>query len=237
MALAKSHLFSSMVGAVGGLVYFYNRYGSIVIRSRTIPTNPSSVPQQTVRAAFSAAVSGWKSLTQAQRDLWEDFARHTPWKSSLKDDVYLTGQNMYIGIRCANVQCEPSLPSSTWDDCPCTPGLLAQPTISCAVLPANGANVGFLLNISNVSAVDTQQYSVYLSPRQSQSINYYKGPYDPNAYTCTIPVAAGAGISIPYTGLTLNNRYFWRVRALLHSDHNNMSSEQYGWCLAQPQAT
>jgi hypothetical protein len=54
---------------IGGHVMSKNRGGSYM-RTKVTPVNPNTASQQAVRARFGTLSSGWRSLTQAQRDSW-----------------------------------------------------------------------------------------------------------------------------------------------------------------------
>lgn len=70
--MAKILLGSSigdMRGKQGGTVYSRNRYGNYT-RNKTIPVNPNTVKQSAVRNNLGAISSGWRSLTEADRNAW-----------------------------------------------------------------------------------------------------------------------------------------------------------------------
>jgi hypothetical protein len=56
-------------GKIGGHVASHNRHGAY-LRTKVTPVNPQSSYQSTVRNRFSGISSGWRGLTQAQRDAW-----------------------------------------------------------------------------------------------------------------------------------------------------------------------
>lgn len=87
---------SQISGSVGGNTFSRNRSGAYV-RNRSIPVNPNSSRQQTARANMSAAVIAWgQTLTEAQREAWRLYAASVPVKNRLGQNIYLTGQNMYV---------------------------------------------------------------------------------------------------------------------------------------------
>jgi hypothetical protein len=60
-------------GKIGGHVMSKNR-GGAYMRTKVTPVNPRSASQIGVRATFAVYSSGWRSLTQAQRDAWNSMA-------------------------------------------------------------------------------------------------------------------------------------------------------------------
>jgi len=228
MAICKSHLFSMMVNSIGGVTYFRTRYCQIVARNRTIPADPNTPAQQTIRTTFGTAAAQWALISEDDRAAWKDFADQTPWLNKLGQVIHLTAQSMYIAIRTANTQCTPTAPPATWNRPPKVPGLLPQPhidTTDCPFPPPT--NVGQKVEITNQSATQSMKFSIYFAGPFNPSVHYYKGPYDPLLYLCTPSVLPGATVSVPYCDLILGRRYFIMVRGLLHPDRINMTTEQY----------
>ena len=224
MAIARSHLFSQIVGSVGGVTYFYNRYATIILRSRVSPVDPNTPAQQTVRTRFSASMAAWQALTQVQRDAWEIYASGTPWVNSLSDDVRLPGMNMYLSVRLAALKINPLIPLGDFDLPPCTPGLFPQETVSLSPCTSGVLNAGFKLGIVNNHPTATVVLGVHMSSAQNLSVNFWDGPYDDRSYFATPPIAPTFGISTDRIGLIPDKRYFLRYRLLNASDNNIVSS-------------
>lgn len=224
MAIGLSHLFTQIVGSVAGTTYFYNRYASIVMRSRVVPTDPSTPAQQTVRTRMSASVSAWQSLTNLQREVWKDFADNTPWVNSLGQDCRLSSLNMYLSIRLAALQILPTLPSSSFDAPPCTPGLF--PHCHYSISPCNSGifQIGFSVNITNLLSSGSIRVGIHRSTAQNTSINFWKGPYDVSAYFTTPPIPPGFSVPFDFIRLALGKRYFLKFRVLDVTNNNNVSS-------------
>jgi hypothetical protein len=99
-----SGLVSQLVNALGSNVFFRNRTGDVV-RARITPPNPQSGAQTTIRNAWKQATSEWSStLTQAQRDGWQDLADRNPWPHKLTTPRPLTGQQLWCRCRIPNLQ-------------------------------------------------------------------------------------------------------------------------------------
>ena len=60
-------------GKSGGQVASKNKAGAY-IRRISMPSNPSTVEQQTARAAFSAVASAWSDLDEDERNSWNAYA-------------------------------------------------------------------------------------------------------------------------------------------------------------------
>lgn len=125
MALFKSSLLAQASGSLAGTVFSHNRGGQYM-RNRSIPTNPSTARQASVREALSTLVYAWSNtLSEAQRTAWTAYADNTPVLNRLGDSIRLTGQQMFV--RCGTVRLQAGLSAPT--DGPTTPGLAESPNI------------------------------------------------------------------------------------------------------------
>ncbi|HRF58866.1 MAG TPA: hypothetical protein PLH94_03000 [Fimbriimonadaceae bacterium] len=74
MAVLKlSGFLKGVSGKTGNAVYRYTRNGT-ELSDRPFVNNPQTASQQSVRAAFSKATKGWRTLTTAQAAAWNAFA-------------------------------------------------------------------------------------------------------------------------------------------------------------------
>lgn len=85
-----SSVYTAVSGSVGGLTYSHNA-GGMYSRSRATPTNPNTSAQQAARAAMSAASAQWAAFTDANRELWNDYAAATSWTDTLGQSIQVTG--------------------------------------------------------------------------------------------------------------------------------------------------
>lgn len=91
-------------GKLGGHVFSKNRSGAYV-RTKVTPDNPQSSFQSVARSLLAQFSSGWKGLTQLQRDAWdgavEDYAKTNVFGDLIKP----TGKNLYtkLNMNLANV--------------------------------------------------------------------------------------------------------------------------------------
>ena len=89
-------------GKCGNVVWQRNRYGQICYPAFT-PFNPRSPAQVAVRGNFAAVSARWRTLTQAQRDVWIAVAR-TKWsKPRLFQRGRLTGCQLFVKVNVALV--------------------------------------------------------------------------------------------------------------------------------------
>lgn len=85
-------------GSIAGTVHSHNRAGQYT-RNRRAPVQPIGTGRRAqVRAAFSAASSGYAHLTEADRAAWASFGSGHPITDSLGQTVVLTGQQMYVRV-------------------------------------------------------------------------------------------------------------------------------------------
>lgn len=169
--LFKSPVFSQASGSIAGITYSHNR-GGLYIRARATPTNPNSAAQQTVRAVFADLAQRWSQiLTQANRDLWSNYAANTPVTNRLGDPILLSGQQMFI--RNNSVLKQASLP--TVDAGPTINGNAA---LSLITLTSAGGN--FTISYDNTDAwaiIDDGALVMQTSRNLSPSINFFDSPF------------------------------------------------------------
>lgn len=85
---------SEIRNKIGATVYTKNRAGA-AIRNRTTPINRRSVGQTQKRQQLASISSGWRGLTQAQRDSWNSAAPSFPQQDNLGQTITLTGAQLY----------------------------------------------------------------------------------------------------------------------------------------------
>lgn len=91
-------------GSFGGGVWARNRFG-MYIRNHTVPVDPASARQQTVRAAMAQLITRWsQTLTGVQRTAWALYGSSTAMKDKFGADIYLTGMNHYLRSNLCRVQ-------------------------------------------------------------------------------------------------------------------------------------
>lgn len=87
---------SNVSGKVGGVVFSRNRGGAYA-KTFTVPTQPNTPRQIAARGALALAARRWVStITNAQRETWENYAASTPVINRLGDERFLTGQQFFV---------------------------------------------------------------------------------------------------------------------------------------------
>lgn len=88
---------ADMRNKLNGSVFSKNRYGSYV-RTKVTPVNPQTGFQQAQRQALGSLSSGWRGLTQAQRQGWIDAAPSFPIIDIYGNSQILSGQALYVQL-------------------------------------------------------------------------------------------------------------------------------------------
>jgi len=88
---------SAASGSQGGTVFSRNRYGAYT-RSRAIPVNPQTLPQQAARNRLAAFSTAWRGLTDAERLQWATWASQNPVVNALGAPQILAPNAAYIQL-------------------------------------------------------------------------------------------------------------------------------------------
>jgi hypothetical protein len=175
----KSTILAQASGALAGLVASHNR-GGMYLRSRSIPTNPGSDPQNDLRASFGAFASNWKSLTQDQRNGWKAYADAVSFTDRLGDPRHLTGLDMYIR---ANVPRNVYFPTpAAINNAPTDMNIGATPIFNSIVATYEDSTkikATCTMNIPDAPVAANYHNLIFFfaSNPQNQSKEYYKGPF------------------------------------------------------------
>ena len=99
-------IMTQMSGSLGGLTASHNR-GGIYLRSRTIPVNPATSRQVTMRTILAFLAARWGSaLTAAQRAAWDLYGENVLVTNPLGDQVQLSGQQWYVQANATRMQAD-----------------------------------------------------------------------------------------------------------------------------------
>lgn len=215
--LFKSNMVTQASGSIGGLTASRNR-GGMYFRARSVPTNPNTIYQQAVRNIFATLSAGWSVLDEEDRDRWSVFATNTPVINALGDQIYLTGQQMYIRNNAARLQAGLSTISAG-------PIIFGSSTITPtpAVAPELGTQtLGFAIDDEDEwASTDGGALLVYMSRPQPVARAFFKGPYryagkvlgvtlTPPATSQTVPVpfaiSEGQVVFTRFIGVTADGR-------------------------------
>jgi hypothetical protein len=200
-------------GSAGGSVYSHNRFGQY-IRTRSIPVNPATDRQVAARNRVQNLTIAWgNTLTQAQRDAWEEYAANVPWQNALGDTAYLTGLNHYLRSNAAKLQAG----LARVDDAP-TIFNLAQAELA---LVCNGSNPPTEIE---VEFDDTQDWAsedlaaqiVSMGIPKNPSIAFFNGPWrfaTALLGNSTTPITSPQTVTTPWT-YSVGQRVWVRTRIL-----------------------
>lgn len=82
---------------LNGSVFSKNRYGNYV-RNKVTPVNPQTSYQQAQRQMLASLSTGWRGLTQAQRDAWIAGAGAFQRTDIFGKPIILAGNALYIAL-------------------------------------------------------------------------------------------------------------------------------------------
>lgn len=88
---------SEIRGSVNGNTFSRNANGAIM-RNRTTPINGRTARQVAVRGSLASIASGWRGLTEVQRQSWIDGAPNYPYTNRLGQPSVYTGQQLYMKL-------------------------------------------------------------------------------------------------------------------------------------------
>lgn len=83
-------------GSVAGVTSSHNRFGQYR-RSRAIPVQPRTPKQTATRSYLTAGSSSWRSLSDTDRQLWNDYAAQIVRSGRLGSGYSPTGAMLYAG--------------------------------------------------------------------------------------------------------------------------------------------
>lgn len=90
-------ILGNVLGSIGANTFSHNRGGPYVKR-RPYPTNPNSTRQQIMRTILSDLAKAWQTLSDTNKQQWNDWATTHPSKDSLGNAINLTGFNAYMAL-------------------------------------------------------------------------------------------------------------------------------------------
>lgn len=222
--LWRSHIFSDLNGSVAGVTYFKGTYGHCA-RARVKPVDVNSNALEAARAFLSQSVAGWKALSDADRQLWKDYASSTPWTNALGESINLTGQAMYVATRSLVNFGEPLTADTEFEEPPCTPGLNPQPYLQTACCP--NLEFGVVVTVNNTSDTEAMNFVVQRSPALSPGASFKKGPFRPAEDVLLEDVAAGSSDDASFCDLCDGATYVFRVRGYSAVSPYRMCTEAF----------
>lgn len=85
---------ADMRGSTGAATFSRNTYGAYT-RQKVTPVNPNTAKQSQARGVFGGVSAAWRGLTDAQRDIFNEYAPQYSRTNVFGDNVPLTGQGLY----------------------------------------------------------------------------------------------------------------------------------------------
>lgn len=85
---------TNISGKAGGSIYSRNRGGAYV-KNFAVPTNPNTTFQQNVRSIFGGIAQAWRSLTEEQRNSFNEMAPLYTAKDVFGDGLTYTGSQLH----------------------------------------------------------------------------------------------------------------------------------------------
>jgi hypothetical protein len=177
-----------------------------------------------VRAIFAQLTGFWRdALTATQRTAWDTYAGNVAMTDALGDTIFITGFNHYIRSNVPRLQAG----LGRIDDGPTVFDLGSFTPVTASRLSGTDIiNVAFD-NTDGWAVEDFASLLVFASRSQSETINFFKGPYrfagDVNGNATTPPTSPATPLS-PFT-LVEGNKTFMRFR--VSRADGRLSSDQF----------
>lgn len=209
--LFQSPVYSKASGSIAGITYSHNR-GGMYARARATPTDPSSGRQQIIRGIMSFLSSYWiDTLSQLQRDAWNQYGDNVDMTNRLGETIKLSGQQHFlrsnVGCVQAGIAVNPTAPTIF------NLGTYTPPTIS----EANAdEEIDVAFNAADPWAIaDGGFLLVYVGSPQSPGIGYFKGPwrYGGKVVGAVIPPTSPEEIESPFV-LNIDQKLWLKCRVV-----------------------
>jgi hypothetical protein len=222
VAKILSHMHSIIRGSVGGVTYTANSAAQIVARARTVPVNPQTNYQTSIRSAFAQGSGFWKQLTDAARAEWNAYAQTLTYQGAL-GPYQVPGRNVFIAMSSIVTYINNRVPGTLVPStvAPTVGGFLDIGDIT--VNPAGSGNTGFVLSVSNFTGVDIVLFAErsigFNASRVSPPARFDASTFD------VLPITAGNFGSLEFSGLTADVVYFAKCRAITDAGPYRFSTE------------
>lgn len=203
---------NNLSGSLGGVTASRNRFGSY-FRNRSIPVNPGTPFQTTIRGLMATLTSLWiDTLSQGGRDAWTVYADNVPLIDALGQPIFVTGLNMYVRTNIPLLQAG----GTRVDGAPSifNLGSFTGPTMTAA---ASGAALTIAFNtLDDWVSEDNALMMVSGSRPQNPTINFFKGPYrfaGSIVGDTALPPTSPVVITNPF-GIATGQKVFAQVRVV-----------------------
>lgn len=201
-----------MSGKLGGFVASTGPGGQY-LRAWSVPTNPNTPAQQTIRSALNQLASRWiATLTPLQREAWETYAANVTVPNRWGNPITISGLSMYQRCNVGRIQWFGAPGIKDTAPLVFNLGEYTEPVLTMATQTT--VSVAFNDNDDWVSE-DGAAFWPYASRQQNVSRSYFKGPYR----QCLAPILGNSGtppvspvvVTVPFT-IDSGNRVFFFAR-------------------------
>lgn len=204
----KSHIVTQASGSVGGTTYAHNQAG-LYMRARSIPTNPNTTFQATVRNTFRSIMNRWTNvLDGGQRAAWSNYAKNVPIKNSLGDNIIIGDNAMYL--RTQSVCAQEGL---AYKDSAPTIYDLGAFTEPVPTITAGSTDLSLAFTAGDSWHAPNGAMGVWAGRPQNGSVNFFKGPW---RYVGAIDGTATspAVFTLPFAAGDTASSYFLKVSSM-----------------------
>lgn len=211
----SSPLVSVGRGKVGDIVLISGSGTNLIARGYVVPDDPASAYQIHFRNAMTTASAAWQSLSDEQRQGWEDYAASLVYANPV-GRYKITGRNAFLAVKQFReymINLGLSVNAMAGNP-PILPGWL-DVNIKANLDPVSG-QTGIRIRLENRSSEAIYGFNT-LSPAVSEDVNYYKGPWVPSKWRRFI-CAANSVVSLNCYSLVQDDWYFAYIRAQSQSD-------------------
>jgi hypothetical protein len=203
-----SQVYTNVSGSVGGLVYSHNK-GGMYTRGRAIPVNPNTDSQIAARSALSMAAADWNSLTEANRQLWRDYAETQNHVDKIGNSILWSGQQEYIAAN--------SMLMAVGEAVVTVPPLvLTKPEFDVSDMDIDDTQAVTIVTNTLPVLANSNIFASYSRP-VSPGINFFKGPFQRAAAPMDVS-AGGTGFAGPSTFPAEAGQAVWGCFVLVLAD-------------------
>jgi hypothetical protein len=202
----KNKLFDEASGSIGGFT-FAGSQGGMYMKTKSNPRNPNTAKQQIVRSAMAGATVKWRSMTTAQRKVWDSWGKTLDKEDILGNKVEISGWSAFAGAWILTKR-----------------GDLYNETIGANTSISSGYfSIGTINAVQGASKLQIASgvpqntaVLIFVSPVLSQTINNFGGTYDysrngivKNTARLDVQakVPAGKRVFVKIVGLESGGRY------------------------------
>ncbi len=97
MALVRSSLLSSISGSIGGTTYARSR-GGMYARNRTVPINPKTASQDSVRSFLGDTAGIWSEMSLSETNAWKNWAQGYHVENRLGETYSPSGRQAFMQL-------------------------------------------------------------------------------------------------------------------------------------------